>query len=121
MRTSLLTERSYFATLIAWILIGLMTGGTLVDYLAGPEPSGICTELRVLELEDDKVDGLDIAYIPASGHVWTCSDALPGDIPLAVDCDARHTFPTWATDRLSFNRNLSLLPSECMTGQACVR
>lgn len=93
MRNSYLTKWSPSLSFIAWILIGLMVCGSLVNYLAGPEASGICVELRVLELEDDRVDVLDIAYIPASGHLWTCCVAFPGDLLL------NHSLDVWSAEQ----------------------
>lgn len=57
---------------IAWILIGLMVGGSLVDYLAAQHQAGVCTELRLLEQEDDRADISDLLFVPTHG-TWGAS------------------------------------------------
>lgn len=79
---------------IAWILVGLMVGGSLFDYLASQHTTGVCVELRILEQEDDRSDFSDMLFVPIHGsyclsllgisvelvesprlHIWTVRQA----------------------------------------------
>ena len=52
---------------IAWILVGLMVGGSLFDYLATRHTADVCVELRILEQEDDRADFSDLMFVPTHG------------------------------------------------------
>ncbi len=64
---------------IAWILIGLLIGGSLFDYLATSQQSGACIELRVLEQEDNRSDVSDLVYIHFQNTWFFSSDTLADD------------------------------------------
>ncbi|MCC6510031.1 MAG: hypothetical protein IT423_13070 [Pirellulaceae bacterium] len=66
---------------IAWLLIGLMVAGSLVDYWAARATSSMCAESRVLELEDDRSDVQDVLSLQPGGTLWLSPPTFFGDVP----------------------------------------
>ncbi len=67
---------------IAWILVGLMVGGSLFDYLATRHLPGFCIEQR-LEQEDDRSDLSDLFYVPTQTN-WCMSSPRLADVLIEV-------------------------------------